>query len=115
MEISEFSLNTKEGPQAVFVHSPADKETKINLLDTYLSTVDKIEGLPRDEYLRKQKALMMGEDQKVYEEFMDTPEDDKSAKNAKETKRMLFDPNRFYMQKINKELDESKVMSAEGL
>jgi hypothetical protein len=46
---------------------------------------------------------------------MDTPEDDKSAKNAKETKRMLFDPNRFYMQKINKEQDETKVMSAEGL
>jgi hypothetical protein len=75
----------------------------MNLLDTYLSTVEKIEGLPRDEYLRKQKALMMGEDQEIYKEFMDTPEDDKSAKNAKETKRMLFDPNRFYMQKINKE------------
>lgn len=53
MEIAEFSLNTKGDPQAVFVHSPADKETKINLLDSHMFAVEKIEGLPRDEYLRK--------------------------------------------------------------
>jgi hypothetical protein len=40
---------------------------------------------------------MKGEDKAIFDEFMDQPGDDKSTKNAKETKRMLFDPNRFFM------------------
>jgi len=113
MQLDEFSVEPKQGPQAVYVHCPADRDTKLNLLDTFLPQLEKIEGVSKGEYLQKQKDLLMQKEE-VMAEFMPSDKDEKSETNRKETKRMLYDPNRFYMQKLNK-ADSGDVFSAEGL
>jgi hypothetical protein len=49
--LDEFSVEPKEGPQAVYVHCPADRETKLSLLDTFLPQLEKIEGVSKEEFL----------------------------------------------------------------
>jgi len=53
LELNEFAIDPKAGPQAVYVHCPADKGTKMNLLETHLQSVEKIEGYPREEFIEK--------------------------------------------------------------
>lgn len=96
MQLDELAVEPKEGPQAVYVHCPADRDTKLNLLDTFLPQLEKIEGVSKEVFLQKQQDLLKQKPEAMAE-FLPSDGDTPTENNRKQTKRMLYDPNRFYM------------------
>lgn len=86
-------------PQALFI-TPDD--SVINLLDTYLPNLEKIEGVSVEEFMKKAKNNE--------KEFAYTEKDDDKERNRKDTLKMIYSPDRFYMGKMFK-TDDIEVIT----
>jgi len=74
----------EDGAQGVFVKPD---EQYVDLLETTLTKLETIEGLPREEFIAKAKN--------AEEEFALLPTDDESESNKKDTQKMIYNPSRF--------------------
>ncbi len=66
----------EDKPQALFI-TPEDEHSVINLFNSYLTNLEKIEGLTKEEYASRAIA--------VDKEFAYAPEDDDRERNRKDT------------------------------
>ena len=80
-------LKSKE-PQAILLKLNG-KNSQINCLEEFLPQIEKIEGVSKEEFLRKSRN--------ADEEFAIKPEDDQNAQNAKDTQKQVFHEARFEM------------------
>ena len=76
----------EDKPQGLFI-TPEDRF--IDLLDTYLKGLEKIEGQTKEEFFRK---ALNNDQEFAYEE-----KDNDSERNQKDTKKLIFSPDRFLM------------------
>lgn len=84
----------EDQPQGLFL---ANEDNFLNLLDTYLHKIQKIEGLTPDEYIKK--AL------KSDIEFAHDPTEEDSQRNKKDTMRTIYSTERFIFNKAYREDD----------
>ncbi len=79
----------EEKPQALLV---TPEENIVNLLNDQLVNLEKIEGLPKEEFLRKASN--------IEKEFQYLETDDDRERNKKDTQKLIFSPDRFIMPKM---------------
>lgn len=94
----------EDGPQAVFI-TPDDNI--IDLTVQHLPYVEKIEGLPKEEYFRKAKNNE--------QEFAYTASDDDHSRNRKDTQKLIYAPDRFQMPRMHQTDDKAVLTDAEKL
>ena len=68
------------------------EDSMVNLLNTHLPSLEKIEGDSIEEFMRKSKNNE--------QEFAYTEKDGDTDRNKKDTLKLIFNPERFYMQKM---------------
>jgi hypothetical protein len=95
----------EEGPQALFV-TPEDNNI-IDLLQNHLVNLEKIEGLTRDEYLRKAGN--------IEKEFAYTETDSDTERNKKDTAKLIYSPDRFIMPRMHHSDDKAIISDPEKL
>jgi hypothetical protein len=93
-------------PQAVFV-TPEEETTVIDLFKSCLVNVEKVEGLARDEYLRKS---VNNEKEFAYSEG-----DDDHQRNKKDTQKLIYSPERFFMSRMYQTADKETLTDPDKL
>lgn len=93
-----------EGPQVLFV-TPEDNV--IDLFQNYLCNLNKIEGLTKEEYLRKAAN--------VDKEFAYTETDDDRDRNRKDTQKLIYSHERFLMPRLYHSADPEVLTTPEKL
>ena len=93
-------------PQALFV-TPEEEGTVVDLLKSYLINIEKIEGLPRDEYFHK---AINNEKEFAYAEG-----DDDQQRNRKDTQKLIYSPERFFMSRMYQTSDKDILTNPDKL
>ena len=94
----------ESGPQALFV-TPEDNV--VDLLANQLSHIEKIEGLPKEEFKRKAAN--------VDQEFAYLDQDDDRERNRKDTQKLIYSPDRFIMPRMHHTADRAILTDPEKL
>jgi hypothetical protein len=95
----------EEGPQALFV-TPEDNNV-IDLFSTHLTNLEKVEGLTKEEYLRK---AVNGEKEFAYLET-----DDDRERNKKDTSKLIYSPDRYFMPRMHHTMDKEILTNPDKL
>ena len=81
----------EDEPQAIFV-TPDEHPNFVDLLTNYLPKIEKIEGLPKEEFIKKSFEMHTQKEEEI-------PGEEDVAKNKRETHKLIFNPDRFIMTK----------------
>lgn len=95
----------EEHPQALFV-TPEDNNI-IDLFQTTLTNLERIEGLSKEEYLRKAVN--------AEKEFAYLETDDDQQRNKKDTAKLIYSPDRFFMPRMHHTFDKDILTNPEKL
>ena len=96
----------EDKPQALFV-TPEEEGTVIDLFKSYLVNIQKVEGMSRDEYLRKAVN--------VDKEFAYAESDDDQQRNKKDTQKLIYSPERFFMSRMYQTADRDILTDPDKL
>ena len=96
----------EDRPQALFI-TPEDENTVVDLFKSYLVNLEKVEGLTKDEYLRR--AVQADK------EFAYTEKDDDHQRNKKDTQKLIYSPERFFMSRMYQTADVETLTDPDKL
>ena len=94
----------EDGPQALFV-TPDDNV--IDLRSNYLTHLEKVEGLPIEDFLRKARN--------AEKEFAYLDSDDDKERNKKDTAKLIYSPERFIMGRMYHTADRETLTNPEKI
>jgi hypothetical protein len=94
----------EKGAQGIFLYV---RDPEVDLLSTTLKKLETIEGVSREEFLRRAKN--------VHEEFAYAPDDDDLKRNKKDTAKMIYSPDRFTMPRMHHIQDLAVLSNPEKL
>lgn len=107
-ELMPVTKLSRDEPQALFVHP---QDVTVNLLeeDKYLKSLQRLEG----KTLAQFKEMSQDDNNP---EFVPAASDDEMTANRKETKRLIFSPERFLMPKLHHTFNHGRELeSASGI